>query len=198
VTTDDEAIAAVAKQYGADVPFLRPPEFAADTTGMDPVLKHAISWLKEHENYIPDAVALLLPTCPLRKSSNINEAIDLFAEKSKQGTDCIIGVSEAIANHNPEWMLKYDDADRVVLANGEPFSAMKNRRQELGHYYYRNEIIFLFKTEVLWNAPNLHGNSPALYVVKDLAFDLDINTPADWNFAELIFKWLKEKGNLPS
>lgn len=198
VSTDDAEIAAVAKQYGADVPFLRPPEFAQDTTGMDPVLKHAVQWLKDNEGYVPDAIALLLPTCPLRTSKQINEAIDLFTEKSPQGTDCIIAVSEAIANHNPEWMLTENASGQVTLFNGDPFSKMKNRRQELSPAYYRNEVIFLFKTEVLWSAPNLHGNSPSLYVVKDLSFDLDINTPADWSFGEVIFDWLRKNDKLPS
>jgi CMP-N,N'-diacetyllegionaminic acid synthase len=191
VTTNDEEIAQVAKQYGAEVPFLRPAELAGDTTGMEPVLQHAVEWLKQNEQYEPDGVALLQSTCPLRESHHIDEAINLFKQKKNQVADCIIGVSEAIANQNPEWMLKYDENKKVILGNNESLSKIKNRRQDLEPCYYRNDIIYLFKPEVLWNAPNIHGNNPKLHIVKDLPFELDINTPEDWDFAEVIFEWLK-------
>jgi len=197
VTTDDEEIAAVAKKYGADVPFIRPSELAGDTVGMEPVLKHALEWLKENERYEPDGVALLQSTCPMRQSRHINEAIEIFSQKINEGFDCVIGVSEAIANLNPEWQLKYDENNRVTLGTGAPLTTIKKRRQELTPSYIRNDIIYLFKPSVLREAPNLHGNNLALYIVKDLPFDLDINTPQDWEFAELIFAHLKTRGMLP-
>lgn len=196
VTTDDEEIASVAQSYGAEVPFLRPSDLSNDKTGMEPVLKHCIDWLKQNENYTPDGVALLQSTCPLRQSHHINEAIDIFAKKIKEGKDCIISVSEAIANQNPEWMLKYDKNNKILLGNNESLTNIKNCRQNLTPCYYRNDIIYLFKPEVLDNAPNIHGNNPALYIVKDLPFELDINTPEDWNFAEVIFEWLKKNNKL--
>lgn len=191
VSTDDQEIADVAKQYGANVPFLRPAELGGDTTGMEPVLKHAVDWLKQNENYNPEGVMLLQTTTPLREPRHINEAIKIFEEKY-QDNDCVISVSPAIANHNPEWMLKYDATGKVVLGTGEPLSKIKNRRQELAPCYYRNDLVYLFKPSVLTGAPNLHGNNPTLYVVDDLPFDLDINTPADWEMAELIFANLKK------
>jgi len=193
VTTDDEEIAAVAKEYGAEVPFLRPAELAGDTIGMEPVLKHTLSWLKEHEGYVPDGAALLQSTCPLRTGTHINEAIAFFTQKISEGYDAIIGVSEAIANLNPEWQLKYDETGRVVLGTGLPLTAIKKRRQDLAPTYIRNDVIYLFKPWILETAPNLHGNNPALYIVRDLPFELDINTPQDWEFAELIIEYLKRK-----
>ena len=196
VTTDDPEIAAVAKKYGAEAPFLRPAELAGDIIGMEPVLKHTVEWLKQNESYTPDGVALLQSTCPLRQSHHINEAIDIFSKKIKNGVDSVISVSEAIANRNPEWMLKYDADSKVILGNNEPLAHIKTRRQELTPCYYRNDMIYLFKPEVLWSASNIHGNNPTLYIVDDVPFDLDINTPADWEFAEIIFEWLKKKDKL--
>src|SRR5512145_3318540 len=66
VSTDDEEIAAVARQYGAETPFLRPAEFAQDATTDLPVFEHALKWLAEHENYRPDVVVQLRPTSPIR------------------------------------------------------------------------------------------------------------------------------------
>ncbi len=195
VTTDDEEIAAVAKKFGADVPFLRPAELAGDSTGMEPVLKHTVEWLQQNEGYTPAGVALLQSTCPLRQSHHINGVIDLF-EKVNEKNDCVISVSPAIANRNPEWMLKYDKNGQVVLGDNQPLSKIKNQRQELSPCYYRNDLAYLFKPRVLWEAPNIHGNNPALFTVEDLEFDLDINTPADWEFAEVIFDWLRKNGRL--
>ncbi len=53
VSTDDEEIASVARQYGAEMPFLRPAEFAQDNTLDLPVFQHALRWLAEHEGYRP-------------------------------------------------------------------------------------------------------------------------------------------------
>ena len=65
VSTDDVEIAKVVERGGAQVPFLRPAEYATDTSSTISVIHHALDWLKKHEAYSPDAVALLSPTCPL-------------------------------------------------------------------------------------------------------------------------------------
>jgi CMP-N-acetylneuraminic acid synthetase len=68
VSTDDEEIAAVARAWGAETPFLRPAEFAEDKTTDLPVFVHALAWLAENENYRPDVVVQLRPTSPIRPS----------------------------------------------------------------------------------------------------------------------------------
>ncbi|HEY5903570.1 MAG TPA: acylneuraminate cytidylyltransferase family protein, partial [Anaerolineales bacterium] len=66
VSTDDEEIAAVGREYGAETPFLRPAEFARDDTTDLPVFEHALRWLDEHEGYRPEVVVQLRPTSPIR------------------------------------------------------------------------------------------------------------------------------------
>ena len=80
VSTDDEEIAAVARQYGAESPFLRPAEFAQDQTLDLPVFQHALSWLAEHENYHPEVVVQLRPTSPIRPPELVDEAVTLLLE----------------------------------------------------------------------------------------------------------------------
>lgn len=77
VTTEDVEIASVAKQYGAEVPFMRPMELATDEVATLPVLQHAVQWLEQAENYKPDFVLLVYPTSPLLSSARIQEAVDL-------------------------------------------------------------------------------------------------------------------------
>jgi Trk K+ transport system NAD-binding subunit len=66
VSTDDDEIAAVARDCGAEVPFIRPAELAEDTTPDLPVFQHALAWLREHEGWVPEIVVQLRPTSPLR------------------------------------------------------------------------------------------------------------------------------------
>ena len=80
LSTDSEDITAVARECGAEVPFLRPAELAQDTTPHLPVLQHAVSWLAEKENYHPDAIMILQPTSPLRRPEHIREAVELYLE----------------------------------------------------------------------------------------------------------------------
>ncbi|MGB9639345.1 MAG: cytidylyltransferase domain-containing protein, partial [Anaerolineales bacterium] len=80
VSTDDEKIAEIARQYGAEVPFLRPPEHAQDNTPDLPVFVHALEWLAENERYHPDVVVQLRPTSPIRRVSYIDQAVNLLLE----------------------------------------------------------------------------------------------------------------------
>src|SRR5678816_951191 len=75
VTTDDAEIADVARLYGADVPFRRPVELAADDTPDLPVFLHALEWLDREEGYRPEIIVHLRPTSPLRQVADIDEAI---------------------------------------------------------------------------------------------------------------------------
>ncbi len=177
VTTDDEEIARTARQYGAETPFLRPAELAEDTTAIEPVLQHAYTWLREKEGYVVNALALLMPTNPLRRPEHINEAIDIFASKQ---VDCVISVHEAIANRNPYWILKRNDRGEIVLSTGEPLMKIKDRRQELPPHFVRNDIVFVFKPANLFEEkPNLYGKKVELYEMDEW-FDVDINTENDW------------------
>lgn len=82
ISTDSEEVARIAKQYGAEVPFIRPAELTADDVTTRAVLKHAVDWLEEHENYVPDYVLLLYPTSPLLKKERIEEALAIALERN--------------------------------------------------------------------------------------------------------------------
>ena len=78
VSTDDEEIAAVARDYGAPVPFLRPAALAGDTDRNSAVMRHALEWMEEKHGLAYDMVMLLQPTSPIRKSAHIDEAVELL------------------------------------------------------------------------------------------------------------------------
>ena len=78
VSTDSEEIAQIAKQYGAEVPFMRPAEFATDTAVDFDVVKHALEWLKEHEQHEPEYIVFLRPTTPLRDPELVDKGIEFM------------------------------------------------------------------------------------------------------------------------
>jgi len=192
VTTDNKHIAKIAKKYGADVPFLRPKKLATDTIGIEPVLLHALDWLAKNESYFPDAIALMMPTNPLRPAKHIDNAIKLF---KKTKADSVVSVHEVIANDNPYWMLKKDKKGRVTLFTGEPLIKIKTRRQELPKCYSRNDIIYLLKPKnLLEKTPNLYGKKVELYIMDNF-YNIDINTEEDWFICQQKFKRLYKLKN---
>ncbi|HPN89397.1 MAG TPA: acylneuraminate cytidylyltransferase family protein, partial [Candidatus Paceibacterota bacterium] len=189
VSTDDEKIARIAKKYGAEVPFLRPGELSGDKLGIEPVLKHALEWLLEKENFKPEAVALLMATAPMRRPEHINQAIKIFKNKK---ADSVISVIEAKANSNPHWLLKKDSKDQLVLFTGKPLTKIITRSQDLPVCYSRNDIIYVLKPKNLYDkTPNLYGKKTELLVMDDF-YNVDINTPEDLFICRQKIKLLKK------
>src|SRR5512145_2606205 len=89
VSTDDEEIAAVAREFGAETPFLRPAEFAQDNTTDLPVFEHALEWLEANENYQPEIVIQLRPTSPIRPRDCVDSAVSLLLAHAD--ADCVRG-----------------------------------------------------------------------------------------------------------
>lgn len=189
VSTDNKAIARVAKKYGAEVPFLRPRQLAEDSTAIEPVLKHAIEWLKKNEGYKTDVIVLLLPTNPLRNEKHIDEAVELFLKSS---VDSVISSSEVPANHNPAWVFRQPENKSQVLINalGQEIKNTPIQRQQLPKFYTKNDIVFVLRPENLYETPSsFFGSKQKLYIMDDF-FDADINTLLEWTEME---KKLKRK-----
>ena len=182
VSTDDEKIAEVARGYGCEVPFLRPAELAQDATPHVAVLQHAVSFLKEKENYVPDYVVILQPTAPLRTSVHIREAAELL---QATGADSVVSVCEVPGHFNPRWQFIIDNSNHLNIFTGEPFSDIVRRRQDLSRTYARNGAVYLFKTGLLFDPakPNFYGKNVAAYVMKP-EVSVNIDTMEDWEEAE--------------
>lgn len=188
LSTDDKEIAEVAKHYGCEVPFMRPPELAQDSTPHLPVLQHAVRWLKDNENYFPDYVMIFQPTAPLRQAFHICEAAELL---QKTGADSLVSVSEVPGHHNPHWQFRLDAENRIRIFTGEPFSQIIKRRQDLPKTYTRNGAIYLFKTELLFLPdPSFYGNDIRAYIM-DEKYSVNIDGLEDWYKAEAALNGLK-------
>ncbi len=83
VSTDSKEIAQIAKNYGAEIPFLRPKKFSTDNTKDIGLIKHAIEWFKRRENFHPDYLVYLRPTTPLRNFQVVDKAISEIIKDKK-------------------------------------------------------------------------------------------------------------------
>lgn len=184
VSTDSEEIADVAKEYGAEVPFLRPAELSTDETKGDDVVLHALNWVKENEGELYDYFVLLQPTSPFRTSRHIDDAIQLF-NKSKEASS-LVSVSEVIKH--PVWMKRIDEkgflvefikTDKLYFKTDKLYS----RRQELPPLYVLNGAIYLAKWDEYFVLKSFFNNK-CLPFVMDHKAGLDIDTLDDWDFAE--------------
>lgn len=184
LSTDDPAIAAVAKEYGCEVPFMRPAELATDTAPGALVIAHAITWLRDNENYQADYIMILQPTAPLRTARHIQKAVRLF---ETSGADSVVSIAEIPQHFHPRWQFTIDDNNRMAIFTGESFAKIVRRRQDLPKTYTRNGAIYLFKTALLSdsNALNFYGNDVMAYVMKPEE-SVNIDTMEDWKEAEKI------------
>lgn len=183
VSTDDREIADVARQFGGDVPFMRPARLAEDTTPTLPVLIHAVEWLRENDDYEPDLVAILQPTTPLRKLEHLREALDIF---QKFKPDSVVSMREVPGHYSPYWQFRLDTDSRATIFTDESFEHIVKRRQDLPKTYTRNGALYMFKTQLLFEEqPTFYGRDVRGFVM-DNDSSVNIDSESDFEQAESI------------
>ena len=175
LSTDSEEIAAVGKQCGLEVPFLRPAELAEDNTPTIVVLQHLLDALAQQGQYY-DALCLLQPTSPFRDSEMVDEACSQYIA---QQADSLLSVLMIPHQYHPDWALVSDD-NRISWANGQQDPPA--RRQELRPAYHREGSIYIAKTELITQHGTLYGKKIIPYVV-DPDLSVNIVTVDDLNLA---------------
>ncbi len=183
VSTDDEEIASVARQYGAETPFLRPAEFAQDNTTDFPVFTHALSWLAEHENYYPDIVVQLRPTSPVRPPECVEQAVQMLAGDPL--VDSVRGVVPS--GQNPFKMWRINPAGRMVpLLQVEGIQEPYNSpRQALPATFWQTGHIDAIRVSTILQKNSLSGEV-ILPLLIDPRYTIDIDTLRDWENAEAL------------
>lgn len=190
VSTEDREIADIARKCGAEVPFLRPVEFALDTTPDRPVFLHALDWLKEQENYIPDFILHLRPTCPFRTANDIENVLNIWSET---GCDSIRSVSLVDAISHPYWAYIEEDGYGKKFIN-DPEIRKKYQgkgRQALPPVYRAHGLVDGYAPYSIYNSANMLGDKMILYKVPDA---VDIDSEEDFEYAEFLLDRNKVKG----
>jgi N-acylneuraminate cytidylyltransferase len=178
VSTDDEEIAKVARQYGAETPFLRPAELAQDQTTDLPVFEHALEWLEANEEYRPKVVVQLRPTSPVRPRDCVDGAVKILLEHAD--ADCVRGVVPA--GQNPHKMWRFKGADQpmkpLLEVDGipEPYNAP---RQVLPPVYWQTGHIDAIRVSTIKHKHSLTGD--VIYpLMIDPRYTVDIDNLSDW------------------
>jgi N-acylneuraminate cytidylyltransferase len=189
VSTDDQEIAAVAREYGAEVPFLRPAEHAQDATPDLPVFVHALEWFQETEGYLPEMVVQLRPTTPVRPPDFVDNGISTLRDRPE--ADSLRAVVPS--GQNPHKMWRINDAGEMspllrLYEITEPYNAP---RQALPLTYWQTGHLDIMRPATLLDKKSMTGDL-ILSLVLDPAYTVDIDTENDWNQAE----WLTRHGGL--
>jgi len=187
VSTDGESIAKVARDFGADAPFLRPPEFSTDESLLDEAMRHCVQWLKENENATYDYIVLLQPTSPLRTAEHIDEALEYFFDHQKTEKDMLISVTPASAKVGWVMQEKEDGYIKFCLGGDKP----KRRRQELPQYYFSNGFIYIAATEIMERISDNVAHMIPFVTNEEISTDID--SKEDLEKAEEILRKKNEK-----
>jgi N-acylneuraminate cytidylyltransferase len=188
VSTNDENIQNIAKEHGAEAPFLRPESISDNYCGIEPVLKHTYEYLKKEENYEADIIVMLLPTSPFRETKDLNLAIQMYLDDDLTS---VVSVIKAEANMNPHWML-VENSNSINLFNGNTLKDIQDRRQDLPDVFIRNDFVYVLDPKNLYESKsNLYGERVNLYKISEQRYDIDINSEKDFYIAEAIFSKLK-------
>ncbi len=181
VTTDDEAIAAVAREYGAEVPFMRPAELSSDTASAIDVYLHATEFVMNETGEKIDKFMVLLPTVPLRTEKHIDEAIAQF---NRDEATTLISFAEAEVPAS--WYHVTDDNGRVHNAGFGAGATMGNR-QANETYIVPNGAIYILDYELLKTKRTYYCDNTVAYVMKR-EDSIDIDYPIDFEFATCLMQ----------
>lgn len=182
VSTDGGNIAKISKEYGAEVPFIRPKSLATDTSKSIDVVLHCIDELvKKNENY--DYVILLQPTQPLRQSFHIDEAIELIYRKKENSLVSVCKVKE-----HPSLMreLNLDGTMNNIVS-----LSSDTRRQDFKEIFIVNGAIYINKINNELNKDTILNDNKIAYLMEE-KYSIDIDEILDVKIANLMLKDIKE------
>jgi N-acylneuraminate cytidylyltransferase len=178
VSTDDEAIAKVARSLGADVPFMRPADLARDDTPMMPVLQHALAAVEKEEGRLYDALLLLDPTSPGRIPEDVATAITMLA--ADPTADGVVACSRP--TFNPFWVgvVSRDGYARRAFDTEQRYE----RRQDVPPFYRINGSLYLWRRGFVEGGTWPGGNHRILEIPEARAFSID--DEYEFRVAELV------------
>ena len=183
LSTEDEEIAGVGRDCGLDVPFVRPLYLAEDDTPTLLVVQHAFRQLEKAGDRF-DAVCLLQPTNPFRRSSDIDACVELLAVSY---ADSVMSLLRVPPEYNPHWVYFRSDDGSMKLSTGE--AQPLPRRQLLPPAFHRDGSIYVTRRHVVLEQDSLYGTRVLGYEV-DRAQSVNIDTLADWTRAEAMMQEL--------
>lgn len=185
VSTDSQDIAAIAKHYGGEVPFLRPAEYAADKSPDIEWLSHHLTQLKA-ANELPDAFALLRPTSPFRTADTLRRAWSWFheAQRGDRPIDSLRAVEKCRQHPCKMWRIQGDRMTPLMLGP-EDVPWHSTPYQALPPVYVQNASLEIAWCRVVLEQRTIAGNVITPFVSEGHE-GFDLNDPYDWMVAEAL------------
>lgn len=175
-STDSNEIAQIAKQYGSEVPFMRPAEFAADTAGDFDVVKHALDWLRDNEGSEPELLVYLRPTTPLRDPALVDNAIQHLL--SHPGATCLRSGHEI--RESPYKLFGKEGDFFVGLFPQDSRPEYYNLpRQSFPPVYQPDGYVDIWKSQTIRESGTLHGPRISAFIAPDVG---ELDSPKDLEF----------------
>lgn len=179
VSTDSEEIAAIASQYGAEVPFMRPSQLAKDDSPEWLSWRHALEFIHKDEGSFPDAMVSVPVTAPLRQPVDIERCLDLF---SKGDADVVITVTDA--HRNPYFNMVTMQSNGSVGLVIPPTSGI-SRRQDAPEVFDMTTVAYVAEPQfVMAHESAFAGRVKAVHVPIERSIDID--TLLDFEIAEFL------------
>jgi len=186
VSTDSQEIANVSKEFGAEVPFMRPAELATDSSPEWNSWKHALKYLQETSGTMPDVMVSIPAVAPLRSTIDIDNCLD---EHAKGFTDIVITVTDA--HRSPYFNMVKSDPDGSFSLLDSSFSTV-NRRQDAPIVYDMTTVCYVANSEFVMSHKSIfEGRVGAVHVPIERAIDID--THLDFQFAEYLLSQRGQK-----
>lgn len=184
LSTDDEGIAEIGREYGAEVPFIRPDELSQDNTPDIPVFQHALNWLETNEAYQPEIVVQLRPTSPLRKKSHIDQAVWRLLEHPE--ADSIRTVCVPFQNPYKMWRINKNGFMQPVMTIDlpEPYNLP---RQVLPDVYWQTGYVDAAWSDTIRGKNSMTGEYILPLIIGADEW-IDIDSQDDWRRAERLLE----------
>jgi len=187
VSTDDPEIAAIAREHGAESPFVRPTELAGDHATTVPVIKQAVLWVQEHLAPV-DQVCCIYATAPFIQAGALSAAHDMLEREAVTGY--VFSATTFPFPIQRAFRIKPDG--RVEMFEPKNYNTrsqdLEAAYQDAGQFYWGSATAFL--SEKIFFSPD----SMAYLLPRHMVQDID--TPEDWTRAELMYAVLKRNGDL--
>jgi len=184
VSTDDEEIAAVARQHGAETPFMRPAKLSDDYTGTIPVIRHAVEWLADNGCAVSQAYCIYA-TAPFVSPEDLKRGQQLLESEA-----CSYAFSVTSYAFPIQRAICITGGGRVAMFNPEHFQTRSQDLEEAWH----DAGQFYWGTAQAWTQERPIFSEDAAPVTLPRHRVQDIDTPEDWVRAEWLFKAMQEQG----
>ena len=175
VSTDSEEIAQIARDAGAEVPFLRPAEISGDLATDFECFDHAVKWLDENEGYQPDILVQLRCTNPLRPTAMIDKAVRMLIDDPE--ADCLRAVIPVAHTPYKMWHMHGPYLTPLLTCPGVP-EAYNEPRQKLPPVFWQNGYLDVIRRETITEKRSMTGDKILAFLMS-AEDDIDIDSQRD-------------------